>query len=313
LSNGGTISGANTNTLTISSVALSDAGTYVLTVTNSHGTNTATGALTVIPLSQAMTNYLIDPSIEIGFAANSSAGWVGFNGAVTASTNDYYFASSTHVNVLDGTNTAQIYSSGPNTYNGIFQDRPASAGEVYVAGAWFYTPSEDSIAGSNICYLEVQFRDAGGGVLRQCSSFQIDANAPWDTWMYLTPTNIKAGDFVTPLGTAPYMVAPPNTASVRFQVTYYAAPNPNVGGSVYVDAALLQLKEPVVVASRSGANVQLSFGTHAGPTYQAFYKTNLFEPTWHALPSGSVSGNGNTRTITDAATDPFRIYTVNTQ
>jgi len=129
--------------------------------------------------------------------------------------------------------------------------------------------------------------------------------------MLLAPTNITAGDFVTPLGTAPYMIAPPGTASVRAQVTYHGAVSPVVGGSVYVDALTLQLEEPVVTATASGGNVHLSFATHYGPGYQAFYKTNLLEPTWHLLGS-PVVGDGTTKVINDPTTSAVRFYTVNT-
>jgi hypothetical protein len=314
VSNGPNISGATTNSLTISNTAQADAGTYIVVVTNAVGTNSATARLTVIPLAEAVTNYLIDPSVELGFASDSTAGWSGFNGAVLASTNDYYFGSSTHVSVVDGTNAVQIYSAGPDSYNGIFEDRPASPGEVYTASCWFYTPFDDSIGGSNVCYMEVQFRNAGGGVLVQYSSYKITSTDPTDTWMQLVPTNITAGNFVTPLGTAPYMIAPAGTASVRAQVTYHAAVSPAVGGSVYVDALYLQLKEPVVTATTSGGNVHLSFPTHYGPGYQAFYKTNLLETSWHLLGS-PVTGDGNAKVIDDPTGDAgaVRFYTVNTQ
>jgi hypothetical protein len=312
LSNGGRISGANTNSLTISSVNQADAGSYLVTVTNSVGTNTALAHLTVVPFAQAVTNYLIDPSIEQGFAFDGDSGWYGFNGAVVANTNDYYFGSSTQVSVVDGTNAVQIYSVGPDSYNGIYQDRPATPGEVYTASCWFLTPFDDSIGGNNVCYLEVQFRDAAGNVLVQYSSDRITSSTPTDTWIQLTPTNVTAGDFVTPLGTAPYMIAPAGTARVRTQVTYHAATSPVVGGSVYVDALTLRLREPVVTASRSGANVSLSFATQFAPNYQVYYKTNLTDPTWQALGS-PIAGDGTVKTVDDPIGRGMRFYTVNTQ
>jgi hypothetical protein len=312
LANGGRISGATSNSLTIANVTQSDAGLYQVTVTNTVGTNMAIARLTVVPFSQAVTNYLIDPGIEQGFAFDADSGWYSFNGALVANTNDFYFGSSTHVSVVDGTNAVQVYSIGPDSYNGMFQDRPATPGEVYTASCWFFTPLDDSIGGSNVCYLEVQFRDAAGGVLVQYSSDKITSATPTDTWIQLAPTNIMAGDFVTPLGTAPYMIAPAGTARVRTQVTYHAAVDPVVGGSVYVDALTLRLREPVVTASRSGGNIVLSFATHYGPSYRAYYKNNLTDPAW--LPLGSaVTGDGTVKTISDPIGAGKRFYTVNTQ
>jgi len=312
LGNGGRFSGASTNSLTISSVVQADAGSYMVTVTNNVGTNTALAHLTVVLFAQAVTNYLIDPGIEQGFAFDADSRWYSFNGAVVASTNDYYFGSSTHVSVVDGTNAVQIYSAGPDSYNGIFQDRPASRGEVYTASCWFLTPFDDSIGGNNICYLEVQFRDAAGNVLVQYSSDTITSATSTDTWIQLTPTNIMAGDFVTPLGTAPYMIAPAGTARVRTQVTYHAAADPVVGGSVYVDALTLRLREPVVTASRTGGNLSLSFATQYGPNYQVYYKSNLLDVTWQMLGS-PIAGNGSVKTVLDPIGRGPRFYTVNTQ
>jgi hypothetical protein len=319
LSNGGRISGATTNSLSIANVIQSDAGTYSVTVTNTRGTNIAMAQLTVVPLAQAATNYLIDPGFEEGsFASSPTAGWYPFNAAGESSTNDFYYLSATPVSVVEGTNCAHIWSAGANSYNGIFQDRPASPGEVYTANAWLLTPVEDPIGGgpafqgSNVCYLEVQFRDAADAPLIQYSSAMIDFNSPPSTWINLTPTNIHAGDFTTFLGTSPYMVAPPGTVKVRCQVTYHADATVDYGGSVYADALTLVLREPVVTASASGSQMQISFPTLYGPKYRAYYKTNLTDTTWQALPI-VVQGDGTVKTITDSLGTERRFYTVNTQ
>ena len=315
LSTGGriSISGTPTNTLTITSLAESDAGTYRVTVTNTHGLAVANANLAVVPLAQASTNLLINSSFDQGpFATSAEAGWYGFNGAVEQSTNDYYYFSSTPVAVVDGTNCVDIYSSGANSYNGIFQDRPASPGEIYTANAWFLTPIEDPIGVSNVCYLEVQFRDAADAVLIQYSSAMINSNTPTSTWVNLAPTNIHSGDFLTFLGTSPYMVAPAGTTKVRCQVTYHSDPVNDLGGSVYVDALTLMLKAPVFTASNSGGQLQLSFPTLYGPNYRAYYKTNLTDATWQVLPT-VIAGDGTLKTITDTFGASRRFYVVNTQ
>ena len=313
LSNGGRISGATTNSLKIASVNQADAGTYSVRVTNTRGTNIAMAQLLIVPAAQAATNYLIDPGFEQGtFAASPDAGWYPFNHAAEASTNDFYRGSLTPVSVVEGTNCAYIYSSGANSYNGIYQDRPASPGEVYTANAWVLTPMEDPIAGGNVCYLEVQFRDAGDNPLLQYSSGMIDTNTVTSTWINITPTNIHAGDFSTFLGTSPYMVAPAGTAKVRYQITYHASATDDGGGSVYVDALTLMLREPVVTASTSGSQMRLSFPTLSGPTYRAYYKTNLTDKTWQVLPA-VVVGDGTVKTITDTLGATRRFYTINTQ
>jgi hypothetical protein len=307
LSDGGRISGATTNTLNISSVIPTDGGTYSVTVTNTKGTNFAIASLTVVPLAQAQTNYLINPGFEDWIFANSgNAGWFNFSGCAFASTNDFYYLSANHVTVVDGTNACQIYAG--TTWNGMYQDRPASPGQVYTANAWFLTPFDDPITVSNVCYLEVQFRDAGGNPLVQYSTAMVDTNFPTDTWISMVPTNIHAGDFITPLGTSTYMVAPSGTATVRYQFTYHADGGT---GSVYVDGASLILRAPVVTASLSGTDIQLSFDTLYGPQYQVYYKTDLTETTWHALGT-AVVGDGTTKTVNDPAGADYRFYIVNT-
>ena len=307
LSNNGRISGATTNHLTISNVALSDAGTYTVTVTNAHGSGSASAILAVIPVAQAATNLLIDPGFENGaFAPSGDVGWFNYSGAALQSTNDYYYLSATPVTVVNGTNCVEVYAQG--TYNGIYQDRPASPGEVYTANCWFLTPVEDPITGANTCYLEVQFRSAADVALVQYSTAFVDTNFPTSTWISLTPTNIRSGDFTTFLGTSPYMVAPAGTAKVRYQITYHAAGG---FGSVYVDAANLMLREPVATASVNGANVLVSFPTLYGPRYQVYYKNSLTDTGWHTLGS-PVVGDGTVKTVSDPAGGTKRFYTVNT-
>ncbi len=308
LSDGGRISGTTTGSLTISNIVASDAGTYTVSVQNSKGSALSIGSLVVIPLEQAKTNMLINPGFEINsFATTPDAGWVNFNGANLQSTNDFYYFSATPVVVLGGSNCFETYSTGSGSYNGCYQERPVTPGQIYTANAWFLTPAEDLVSGTGQCYLEVQFRDAGGAVLRQYRSGFIDANATPGTWINLQPTNIFAGDFVTSLGTSAYMVAPPGSAIARFQITYHA----DSGGSVYVDNTTLQLKAPVMTVTPTGSNLGISFPTLYGPVYQVLYKTNLTDAAWQVLTT--VNGNGDTITVADPHTGSQRFYIVNTQ
>jgi hypothetical protein len=307
LSNGDGISGATTDSLSISNLTVTEAGTYTVTVTNTHGSASASALLTVIPASLAATNLLIDPGFESGtFAQSGTAGWFNFSGAAIANTNDFYYLSDIPVTVVQGSNCCQVYAGG--TYDGVYQDRPAYPGQVYTANCWFLTPSVDEISGSNVCYLEVQFHDAGGNPLVQYSTFQVTSTFPTDTWISLSPTNIRAGDFTTFLGTSPYLVAPPGTVSVRYQITYHSI---NGGGSVYVDTANLMVREPTLTAALNGSNVQISFQTYAGPSYQAYYKTNVTDNAWQAM-GDPVTGDGTVKTITDSVHVTPRIYIVNT-
>lgn len=308
LVNGGRISGATTNSLVISNLVEADAGTYFVTVTNSRGSAVAISSLAVVPLAQAQTNMLVDPGFEGGvFALTPDAGWVGFNGSVFQSTNNYYYNTTVPVVVHDGTNCFETYPTGSGSYNGVYQDRPALPGQIYTGNAWFLTSALDPILGAGACYLEVQFRTAAGAVLAQYKSSYVDTNSPTDTWINLTPTNKYTGDFTTFLGTSPYMVAPAGTAKVRFQITYHG----DLGGAIYVDTTDLRLRSPVAAASLNGPNVQIGFPTIYGPTYQVWYKTNLMDSAWQ--PLSSVFGDGTAKTVTDPHAGAGRFYTVSTQ
>ena len=307
LGNGAKYSGATTNALIVSNVVPADIGAYFVTVTNARGSVSAGAPLVVIPLAQYKTNQLLDPGFESGlFATTPTAGWVNFGGSVFANTNEFYFLSATPISVVDGTNCLQVYAGG--SYNGAYQDRPASPGQVFTAKAFFLTPSADQITGSNVCYLEIQFRDAGDNPLAQYSTTLIDTNFPADKWISLVPTNKKAGDFTTPLGTSGYMVAPTNTTKLRYQITYHSIDGV---GSVYADAMDLTLRSPVVSAAPSGSNIQLSFATLYGPTYQVLYKTNLTDANWTLLTT--VTGDGTVKTVADPMSAGRRFYIVNTQ
>ena len=106
------------------------------------------------------------------------------------------------------------------------------------------------------------------------------------------------------------MQAPSGTAKARFEVTYsqmlYEV------GSIYFDEAKLQeitLVPPVLTASLNGpGNIQISFATQQNVNYQVLYKSSLTQPTWN--PIETISGDGTTKTVSYAASDTFRFYTI---
>jgi len=322
LSNGVKYSGATTNTLIISNVAAVDAGAYMVIVTNAHGSSASGQTLLIVsPLAQAQTNLLINPGFELGAFASTAytnasfLGWNNFNGVGFASTNGTYYSNGVpttiNVSVVDGTNCLDIYSLGQGSYNGAFQDTPATAGQVFTAGAWFLTPTSDKISGTNVCYLEEQFQNSAGNVLLDYQSSKLTNSSPASTWMFLQPTNIYAADFVTLLGTSTNMVAPAGTAKVRTQFTY--ASLGTGGGSVYVDAASLRLREAPAsgLTSHTNANTSFSFPTYYAPVYQVRYKTNLTDSSWTTLTN--ITGDGTVKTVLDPNKAPRRFYIIDTQ
>jgi len=297
LADGGNGSGLTSNILKITNISLANIGYYWVTVTNGLGSATENTSLGVQPFSsQIQTNMFVEPGFESGPTASSrSAGWFGFNGCAFESSD-----------VLDGNYGFQGYSSGPGTYNGVYQDRSATPGTISTGNAWFFTPSSDSILGAGACYLGVQFRDASDQVvLVDYRTASVTTNSTFDTWIHLQPTNICAGNFTTFLGTSPYMVAPPGSAFVRFQLTYAS----DAGGSIYEDVTGLRLRSPVASASVSGNKVQISVPTIYGPIYDVLYKTKLTDSTWTKLTS--VTGDGSLKTVTHAHSARTRFFDVN--
>lgn len=308
LANSSHIAGATGGTLIISNITPADAGMYTVNVTNSNSAGaTENATLTVVPFAQAQTNLLIDPSFESGvFSSSSTAGWLNFSGAAILNTSDFYYFSATPVSVYDGTNCLEVYNGG--LYDGVYQDRPALPGQVYSANGWFLTPSADPVAGQNVCYIEVQFRDANSDVLMDYQSSQVGANSPLDTWINLQPTNVYNGNF-TFVGTSSTIVSPPGTASVRYQITYYTPSGG--GGEVDADLQNLRLREPATAFASGAGQVQLTFPTLYAPVYDVLYTTNLANPVWQTL--ATVPGDGTVHTVSDGTTNAARFYIVNTQ
>ena len=303
LSNGAKYSGATSSTLTISNIVLADAGTYFCAITNGVGSASVSASLAVVPLSIAGTNYLIDPSFEDGstWAPASTLGWVNFNGSVFQNVNSVYYNTATPISVFNGTNCVQLYAGGQ--YNGVYQDHPASPGQIFTASSEAYVSSLDPLSGANTYFMEVIFLDAGGNRLMDYQSTPLSTNSPvLDTWITVNPTNIFGG------GTASYLTAPPNTTTVRAQATY-ACPNYE-SGSVYVDMFVLKLRSTILTAAVSGSNIQLSFPTIVGPTYDVYYRTSLSSGSWTLLTS--VPGDGTGKTVTDPLGATPRFYYVQT-
>jgi hypothetical protein len=310
LANSSHISGATTNSLTITNVTTSDLGTYICLVTNSAGAISGSGSLFVNPLVTAETNLLMDPSFEQGdFNSTATPGWISFGGCALQNTNDFYANSSNYVSAYDGTNCCDLY--GSSTVNGFYQANPASPGDVFTVSAEFYTPSSDQVSGANAAFVEVKFLDVSNNVLMDYQTSQVTSNSPPNTWITLTaPTNVYSGEYAF-IGTqtSPAVVAPTNTAKVQAQATYSTpayAP-----GSVYVDMFDLRLRAPALTHSVTNGNFNLTFPTYFGPNYNVYYKTNLASATWSTLTT--VTGDGNVHTVSDPIGSTARFYMVQTQ
>lgn len=141
-----------------------------------------------------------------------------------------------------GNNYLKVYQSfsGQVNYTGVYQDYISGPGAAYSADGWAYTLASDALAGQNVAWLEITFRDASANILALYRSSLITTNAiasgafPKSTWVNLPITNQYDPKAYVVTNTATTLVAPPGTYFVRYQVVFQGDAGQS-GGSVYFD------------------------------------------------------------------------------
>ena len=168
------------------------------------------------------------------------------------------------------------------------------------------------ISATNENYLEIQFRaGADPTPIRQyiTTITNLDYTAPRDVWFQLQATNAGAYGFNPATNNTRYLVAPPGTTSVRFQVTMHDVANSVGAGSIYYDSARLMLKLPVTVnVSRVGSDTVLSWKSLGSTDYQVQYKDTL-DGAWQNL-GAVVNGTGLVVSKSDSTPNTQRFYRV---
>ena len=243
-----------------------------------------------------------------GFEAGGLANWIpygaGFNTVLETIAN---------VPVHDDTNVFKLFGqfNGVENYSGIFQDISVAAGQSFTASGWGLTPGGDSIAGGNTAWFEVTFRDATSNVLSLYRSAAISTSTPIGVWLNLAVTNQVNPTTLVVIGTVTNLVAPTGTAFARYQVVFRQPLT--AAGAVLCDDLRLALAGssgiPVfVAASKSGFNLNLTFPTYLGLTYQVRYKNDLSDPSW--LIMTNIVGNGAPKLVSDVVGVARRYYQV---
>ena len=313
LLNSAKFSGVNTPTLTVSNVTFADAATnYTVVVSNVlNAVNSRPAKLTVLTPDQ-FANALDNSSFELNYDAVNAfqvvpSPWINFSGSALLSEGDFPWAAP-----VEGTNVVQVYNGGQ--YNGIYQDVPASPGDIFTGDGWMFQSQYTALsAPTNEAYLEVQFRQGNNPPIAIYQSCWV-TNTPTmqDAWMFLQVTNgVPAGYASTSTTNAAYLVAPAGTDHVRYQVTLHAEGVGN--GSVYVDVMRLMKKIPVTVtASISGGNINLSWMSQGATSYQVVYKDNIADASWTTI-GGLIAGDGGVKTASFLASPTKRFYSVLTK
>ncbi len=191
-------------------------------------------AAAVTPIRAA--NLLSNPGFELDPIGQTTTipGWVPYDGNAYGETS----AATAH----GGTNFFKVYQSFTSqvNYTGVYQDYISAPGTAYSADGWAYTLSSDKLAGQNVAWIEVTFRDAQANILALYRTSLVDTNAiatgafPVNTWIHLPITNQYNLANFTVTNTSATLLAPDGTVFLRYQVVFQGDAN-NSGGSMYFD------------------------------------------------------------------------------
>jgi len=151
---GGSLTGDNNATLSLTSVSTGQAGTYWVVATNNYGSATSQVVSLTLTNSVGPTNVVISPNQANLLAAIAQGGWVGFgfNGTLTL-TNTILITNSV---VLDGSGVTAIISGG------------SAVQLFYVTNGASLTISNLTLANGNSTYGAAIFNNTGVVVVVGC-------------------------------------------------------------------------------------------------------------------------------------------------
>src|ERR1700722_16049479 len=182
-----------------------------------------------------MTNpgFELDPPGQ----TNTIIGWRAYSGS-----SGNVFSETSAAIAHSGTNYLKVYQAfnGSINYNGVYQDYLSGAGAVYAADGWVYSSAADKLAGQNVAWIEVSFRDVNANILALYRSALINTNAidaktfPTNAWANLAVTNQYDPNTSAITNHTAALVSPAGTSFARYQITF-KGDAANSAGSVYFD------------------------------------------------------------------------------
>jgi len=222
-------------------------------------------------------------------------------------------AAATWIYMHGGSYSLEIDSTGAGDWASpnVSQSFPASPGDVYHMQGYMLNPSSDPITGSSFGLFKVEFRDSGGAVLEPASvDIGTSAASPYygaesdphlnvssatDTWIF---SEVEAE-------------APTGTATVGFYILNVNQPG-NLGSMYFDEIEAIWVNAPVLPVTLSsvmaGGNIQLSFPTQNGISYEVVCKTNLTQATWISIET--IIGDGNTNSTSYLMSEPAGFYKI---
>lgn len=194
-----------------------------------------------LPLAAA-TNLLNNPGFELDGPGQTTnlPGWTAYG--------PYDYSETGAAQAHTGTNYFKVYQwfNGAVNYSGVYQDYISGPGASYSASGWAFTATGDQLAGQNLAWIEVSFRDVNANVLALYRSAIISTNSiatgafHTDQWNYLAVTNQYNPTTYQVTGTVTNLVAPAGTVFVRYQITFQGDANYSAGSVYFDDASLTQ-------------------------------------------------------------------------
>jgi len=190
-----------------------------------------------------------------------------------------------------GATDFSIGSFGPGSFANYTRHYPAGS----------YTVVGRFAEGAAISSATLSVLTGGYGTTAQTTNFLGTFNVAlggWSSWEYapLVDTNGNPVRFTLDgtqqtlqLGGSPLNSSP--EVNVNFFMLVPVTPTPKLAASV------------------GGGNINISFPTVTGYSYQVLYKVNLTDATWTAL-GGALSGNGSVQSVSDPASGHSRFYQV---
>jgi hypothetical protein len=298
--NGTNVPGASSSTLTLTSLQLSDSGSYNLVASNNFGvTSSSTNTFTVNPVPAPVNGIIIAPANQTSFGAGFTPTWSLAAGSLLAGQSPSSVGPGSFKNEgagglpvltdgalgIVGAANATLATCGSGAGNSVVYSLPASSAgyslsRIVTYGGWgdggrdqqHYTVSYSTVANpTNFITL---------------TSVSFDPTPP-------APTTVPTADCVT--------IAPATAASLASGVAMlkfdFTTPSGENGWSGYSEIQVFGVPTPLQVTSTkvSGGKLILTgTGGTAGSGYTVLTATNLTSPliSWSTNTTGVFDGNG---------------------
>jgi hypothetical protein len=288
LTNGGTVSGATSSSLTLNNLQPGAEGTYTVVASNSTSTNNASTYLTVLNPA----HLTVDPN----------APWIGFENWFydNAGTEGAFLGQSVEppshlpASFSGAVLTLLPNTSDYNTNNPEFVNPDGSPAAIIEAD--FYV-QDDALAGQTLTFVGY------------CPSNTLDTNYSSTVFIEdFVPTyaSFMAANAMLVTG-QPFSITLATTAGDHIEYGFKTVgPVANPATVAALGQAQASINPPPVTASVAGGVVSLSFPTESGLAYTVQYKSNLTDSTWQTL--STVNGTAATVTVTDTTGSTHRFY-----